>query len=391
MVRLLVIVALFSAVSLSAAESAVNFTPVTSWQQALDRAKEENKYLFVDAYTDWCGWCKVMDRNTFSNDTVGDHMNSRFVSVKIEMETDWGIDLAMKYGVRGFPTFLVFSPEGVLVQRIVGYQPPEQFLVSLHNALDPVAQKPEPGRRVGTTPTWPAFLRNAFLKGKARQMPDSTTVHLWLESQKDWKTEEAWAVIATCESPSADEWVTKERKTLAGLYGEDAVEQRLGRIMYAVMQNAIATQNEATFQRAIGMMHDFNDADKDLSGDSVAWRLNFYKGSKQWAKLGSTLYDGVTRYNISLSYANGFAWELYEQCDDQGALRDATKAMAHGVQHGTPGYAELDTYAALLYKTHQLVDAEVIAKKAIAVGQAKQEDVEATKELLKKIQAELHR
>jgi thioredoxin-related protein len=389
--RLFVIVALFSAVALSAAESAVDFTPVTSWQQALDRAKEEKKYLFVDAYTDWCGWCKVMDKNTFTNDEVGDRMNEKFVSVKIEMETDWGIDVAMKYGVRGFPTFLVFSPEGVLVQRIVGYQPPEQFLVSLHNALDPVTQTPEPGRRVGSTPTWPVFLRNAFLKGKARKMPDSTTVHLWLEAQKDWTTEEAWAVIATCESPTADQWVVKERKKLAGLYGQEAVDGRLNRMVYAVLEQATSTSNEATFQHAIGMLHEFSDAGKDISGDSVAWRLNFYKGSKQWSKLGSTLYDGVTRYNIPLSYANQFAWEVYEQSDDQGALRDATKAMAYAVDHGKPGYAELDTYAALLYKTHQLVDAEVVAKKAITEGQAKQEDVEATKELLKKIQAELHR
>ena len=130
----------------------VDFKKPASWKAALDAAKAENKFLFVDAYTDWCGWCKVMDQKTFSDNTIATMMNGSFVNVKIEMETKFGIDVAMKYRVSSFPQFLIFSPEGKLVKRLYGFRPPEEFGVELYQIMGAVSLDSFPG----ITDTYPA-------------------------------------------------------------------------------------------------------------------------------------------------------------------------------------------------------------------------------------------
>ncbi|MEO0469894.1 MAG: thioredoxin family protein, partial [Bacteroidota bacterium] len=56
-----------------------------SWDDALAKAKKEKKVVFVDAYTDWCGPCKAMARNTFPNDDVGEFFNKHFINYKYNM------------------------------------------------------------------------------------------------------------------------------------------------------------------------------------------------------------------------------------------------------------------------------------------------------------------
>jgi thioredoxin-related protein len=57
-----------------------------TFQEALELSKREKKKIFIDVYTNWCGWCKVMDRNTFSNQVVAKYMNDHFYAIKLNAE-----------------------------------------------------------------------------------------------------------------------------------------------------------------------------------------------------------------------------------------------------------------------------------------------------------------
>ena len=92
------------------------------WDQVLSQAASDDKYIMVDAYTDWCYWCKVMDEKTFQEPKVATFLNERVVAKKINCEAGWGTDFAMKFRVSGFPTLLFFNPAGELVGRLVGYE-----------------------------------------------------------------------------------------------------------------------------------------------------------------------------------------------------------------------------------------------------------------------------
>ena len=91
-----------------------------SYEKALAKAKAEKKLVFMDCYTSWCGPCKMMLNSMFPKKEAGDFFNPRFVCVKYDMEKGEGIDLAKKFNVKSFPTFLLIRPDGTVQHRING-------------------------------------------------------------------------------------------------------------------------------------------------------------------------------------------------------------------------------------------------------------------------------
>lgn len=127
----------------------IRFERDLSWEQVKAKAKAENKFIFVDAYTTWCGPCKMMDKDVFPNDTVGDFMNKRFISVKVQMDRtgrdneqvkSWYAaagQIEKEYQVPGYPCFLFLASDGRLAYRELGYKPVAEFVQMALKAFDP--------------------------------------------------------------------------------------------------------------------------------------------------------------------------------------------------------------------------------------------------------------
>jgi len=111
----------------------VQFQQIT-FAEAQTQAQAQHKFIMVDVYTDWCYWCKVLDKQTYSAKDVGDYAGANFISVKINAEKGDGVPFAQTNGVHGYPTIIFFDADGKEVDRVVGYQPAETFLVSLQTA-----------------------------------------------------------------------------------------------------------------------------------------------------------------------------------------------------------------------------------------------------------------
>ncbi|MDD7886923.1 thioredoxin family protein [Flavivirga sp. 57AJ16] len=89
--------------------------------QAITKAKEENKYIFIDFYTNWCGPCKLMDRDVFPLEELGTYFNSKFINLKINAEKgEEGPKLAEKYNVKAYPTFVILDKNGNMVHIFAG-------------------------------------------------------------------------------------------------------------------------------------------------------------------------------------------------------------------------------------------------------------------------------
>jgi thiol-disulfide isomerase/thioredoxin/tetratricopeptide (TPR) repeat protein len=112
----------------------------TKWNDVLAKAKMENKLIFVDVYTTWCGPCKAMDKNVFPLKDVGAFYNAQFINVKIDAEKGEGIDIANKYNVRSFPTYLFIDGNGKLVHKDGNSMSADKFIVIGKTALDPKGQ-----------------------------------------------------------------------------------------------------------------------------------------------------------------------------------------------------------------------------------------------------------
>ncbi|MDP4820289.1 MAG: thioredoxin family protein [Saprospiraceae bacterium] len=106
-----------------------------TWQEALDEADRQGKLVFVDAYAVWCGPCKRMDENVFTDAKVGAFFNDNFVNVKMDMEKGEGLKLRAKYSVRAYPTLLFVAGDGTLVESVVGYRGPEDLIVAAEAAI----------------------------------------------------------------------------------------------------------------------------------------------------------------------------------------------------------------------------------------------------------------
>ena len=81
----------------------------TTLEQAAAKAKAENKLVFMDCYTQWCGPCKKMAKDVFTQEMVGAYMNPKFVNIKVDMESDYGTPLAKKLQITAYPTFVIFN------------------------------------------------------------------------------------------------------------------------------------------------------------------------------------------------------------------------------------------------------------------------------------------
>ena len=99
-----------------------------SWNDVLKQAKKENKLIFLDIYATWCGPCKRLKANTFSNEEVGKLYNQKFINVALDGEKGEGLTLAQKYGVRSYPTLLFLDGNGNIVVRTGGYHNSDEFI-----------------------------------------------------------------------------------------------------------------------------------------------------------------------------------------------------------------------------------------------------------------------
>ena len=107
-----------------------------SFDEALQAAKKENKHVFIDFYTDWCGPCKRMAREVFPQKSVGDFMNARFVCLKLNAEKE-GVELAKQYGVRAYPTYYVIDADGKQLMTASGSMAPDEFVAKIESGLNP--------------------------------------------------------------------------------------------------------------------------------------------------------------------------------------------------------------------------------------------------------------
>lgn len=116
----------------SVAHAEEEFKWIKDFNEAKELAKKEDKLMFVDFYTDWCGWCKRMDRDTMSKPEVQKFL-SDYIPVKID--GDRNKNVVRQYGVRGYPTLALIHHDGTPVSVMSGYKKPEQLKQAITEAV----------------------------------------------------------------------------------------------------------------------------------------------------------------------------------------------------------------------------------------------------------------
>ena len=101
-----------------------------TYEEALAKAAAEDRLVFIDFWTDWCVWCKRLDADVFSQESVGTAM-SDILCLSIDAESETGAPIAKQFNVKGFPTLLLLEADGSVRDSIGGYMPPEDFIAEI--------------------------------------------------------------------------------------------------------------------------------------------------------------------------------------------------------------------------------------------------------------------
>jgi thiol-disulfide isomerase/thioredoxin len=117
----------------------MNFDEKSSWPALLEMAAEQNKMIFVDAYTNWCQPCKMMDSDVFPDEALSAFFEEHFITVKMDMESDRAAPFYADYHVRSYPTFLFLGPDGTVRARYGGVQIAPALLNTGKYFVDPMS------------------------------------------------------------------------------------------------------------------------------------------------------------------------------------------------------------------------------------------------------------
>lgn len=376
----LILVQLLSAYALNAQ---VDFARTQDFSAMQAAANESGKFIFIDAYTDWCGWCKVMDKNTFSDQGVAEYMQSQFVSYKLEMEKDsLGKLLSMKYAVTGFPSYLIINADGTLHTILVGYMEVDAWIQTLEEVMS-AGTRSRPAMSASLMLDWPDFYKDAFGQNGKRKSPEKEEVIAYLKENKP-NTEIPFTISKRYsfwlpDNSSAE--ILDERTQLSDLFGADLVDDLIQNILQGRISKQISIDDEGALEKSIVEYEAYFPGEGDIRPRVYQ---AFYLKQKKYNELTNLVEANYADYTPAAM--NSLCWEMYTGCDDQIVLKKAT-AWMQDVVAKEPTYAYMDTYAALLYKTEAYNEAEKWAEKAIETGKAENEKVDDTEKLLEKIKA----
>ena len=140
----LLVLLLSSSLGLMAQDKEINWL---TFDEASELTAKEPKMILVSVYTDWCGWCKKMDRETFTDDRVVDYINSTFYAVKMNAEENkrkytfrgrefTDATMARTMRVTSYPNFVIMDAAMENITQLPGYREPEAFLTSLNTLLE---------------------------------------------------------------------------------------------------------------------------------------------------------------------------------------------------------------------------------------------------------------
>lgn len=363
-----------------------------AWKETLARAKKENKLVMLDAFTSWCGPCKWMAKNIFPMKDVAEFYNKNFVSAKIDMEKGEGIDIAKKYAVMNYPTFLFVDGDGKLVHRICGSREAEAFIKAGKDAMDPkvnYATLEKNFKKAGSNPEAASAYFNAASEACMDVEKDVTT---FLGTQKPESLIEqvnynlVLYFINDHSNPSF-QYIVAHYADFTAKFKKEEIDEKIKMVYTGSIKKALRAKDEAqlvnvqkSYRAQANVPVKFLDSYTDVTKARI---------SRDTALYFKAVIDFTDNFLMAdANQLNSSAWDFYEKTDNKAYLLKA-EAWAKKSTELEPGYANFDTYAAVLFKLGKYPEAKTTATKAIDMGKKNNEDVKETESLLEKINEKL--
>lgn len=360
--------------------------------EALEKAKKENKLIFLDAYTTWCGPCKQMSKNIFTDEKVGSYFNDKFVNIKVDMEKGEGKALAKKYEVKYYPSLLFINGDAKLMHKSIGAQPVDDFLDLGMAANDPDRQITTLTERFIAGERDLDFLKKYVdAKTKAGESDFESITKVYMDQQSDWLTEENIQFIFDYSDPSMDSelfvYSVEHKDDFISVVGEESWNQK---ITYAAemdrAKQGISRDDVVSMKSHFSKYMSSKDA-YNIAMSTYIKHLMYSKNKEDHEKfLTEVQLFLATDPDVGAKFYNSVAWEMYILTDDKNLLKKAVNYVEKSIK-GEKSSFNTDTMAVLQFKLGNNKKAEKYAIESIKLAQEEGNDYSSTQELLDKINA----
>ncbi len=381
---------LFTATAVFAQE-AIHFEEL-AFKELIAKAKKENKIVFMDAYASWCGPCKMMERNVFTQKSVGDYYNANFVNARFDMEKGEGREIAAKYGVRSYPTYLFLNGDGELVSQNYGYMEESPFLAMAQDVNSPNNKKGSLKERFAKGEKDPEFLINIMKLNSTSDYDFAKSAsERYFENKK--KTEELSKddigfllfFLKSAEDKNYKTFVEKKADIIKHLpeetYNQFDAQIKLSKIVEQSIDNKTKRVNEEFFMKNAEPLVGKHDAEVRLNQT----KLSYYEQNANYPEYEKAALD---YYKNSDSFDTNellkTAWVFSDNVKNVASLKKAAEWAEKSVMRGETSE---NTYilAKLYFLTGNKDMAKTYAEMSKTLAVQANKDSHLAEELLKQI------
>ena len=372
-----------STVPAASTEKGIQFFHGT-WDELKAKAASEKKLIFVDAFTTWCGPCKMMAAKAFPDSAVGAFFNAKFVNYKFDMEKGEGPTFASNYGISAYPTVFILKADGTVVEKRVGAMvDPKVFLGWAQGVADPlknpVAMKAEYESGSTNADLLYAYMTRQVAAGE--DFSDAKT--RYFSTQKDLATPQNWKSIQATVSDINDpifKAMLKSKATFVSKFGNEAVEGYIATVCKESTSNAIEKGDNAAAASAMKIAKK-NIADKGKT--AALLQLIQVESQANWNNYATKTSAYTTKFKENNPIElNNFAWNFYQHVQDKAQLSAALNWAKQAVAIDN-SYANNLTLGALQNKLGNTAEAKKTLTGAVRIAESNKQNTDRAKELLK--------
>ena len=331
----------------------IDFNHELTFQQALDKAKQEGKLVFIDCYTSWCGPCKRLAATVFTDSVVGSYFNNNYVNVKFDMEKEEGPSIATRYQVTAYPTLLWLDGNGVIKHKIIGGLEAKGLIDAGKSAADPI-----PDIMSGMDKQYATGMRDeAFMeeylklfKSSGRDYEAVFAEYLKQAGAQNWPKDKVlpltFELTNKYPSPGINE-VVKHKNDLVEKFGAKVYNQKIDGIAENALAQAKKKNDESMLKAAVELV-------KSNSSDSkqqiAKMEMDFYFNTASAPVYDKHVTEYLKKYGSNdAKLMNDVAWQYYINTNEDKYLKKASQ-WAYKAVNLKNNATNNTTYAYLQYK-----------------------------------------
>lgn len=267
-----------------------------SWEEALKLAKEQNKAIYMDCYTNWCAPCKKMEKAVFTQAEVADFYNSNFINVHMDMEGESGRRLGKKYMVNAYPNHLFLDGEGKVLHRTLGYKSAATFIKEGGKALDPKLRSAAMEEAYQEGQRDLDFMKDYLKYLKKTKQEYQFVFDEYLPNLEALEPKEKMQLLQRYTryvDSEAFQLYLKEEKEISSLGSKQQFDFVLNEIIKNSCDKAAKTKDDQLFKLARTVFQERFPT--DTTGEFAQLELNYYRKSEQFGLYYQSLKKHVEK------------------------------------------------------------------------------------------------